>query len=257
MSEDLCALLAAQLGKLFSCDITRRGHVRIRTPFLFPDGGVVYVFAVGKGSQLEITDFGEALGWLRLQTPMGRRSPKQTKLVEDTRLTLGVDLFKGQLFTRCADASRLADCVMRVGQAAVRVSDLWFTTRTRSIESITDEVEDFLTEQSIAIERAVRLPGRSGRNWLVDFQTKTPRRSSLVAVLSSGSAAAARRVTEHVVAEWYDLSHLKIGGPRLTFISLFDDTSDVWSDEDFRLLDPLSDIVRWSRPDEFLNLIAA
>lgn len=35
-----------------------------------------------------------------------------------------------------------------------------------------------------------------------------------------------------------------------TFVSLFDDTADVWADEDFRLVEPLSTVSRWSRPDE-------
>ncbi|AIA55747.1 hypothetical protein Acaty_c1888 [Acidithiobacillus caldus ATCC 51756] len=39
--------------------------------------------------------------------------------------------------------------------------------------------------------------------------------------------------------------------PRLTFVSLFDDTEDVWQDEDFRLVQDLSTVARWSRPDEF------
>ncbi|MEI7749169.1 MAG: hypothetical protein WCI81_08845 [Chlorobiaceae bacterium] len=37
--------------------------------------------------------------------------------------------------------------------------------------------------------------------------------------------------------------------------SLFDDTSDVWTDEDFKLVEPLSTISRWSRPDEFVNIL--
>jgi hypothetical protein len=36
----------------------------------------------------------------------------------------------------------------------------------------------------------------------------------------------------------------------LQFISLFDDTLDVLAPEDFRLVAELSEIVRWSNPDE-------
>ena len=34
-------------------------------------------------------------------------------------------------------------------------------------------------------------------------------------------------------------------------LSLFDDTVNVWGEEDFRLVESVSDICRWSRPDEF------
>lgn len=254
---DVYGLVKAQLSSMFSCSRTERGHVRVRTPFYFPDGGIVDVFVVERRGRIDVTDFGEALGWLRLQTVSGRRSPKQNKLVQDVCLTLGVECFKGQILARCESQDDLTRAVLRVAQAAVRVSDLWFTTRTRSVETVNDEVADMLEERAIAFERAVKLPGRSGRNWTVDFQTRTPGRTALVSVLSSGSRAAARKVTEHVVATWHDLSHMRLGGPKMSFVSLFDDTSDVWSDEDFRLVDDLSDVQYWSRPDELVDHLNA
>jgi hypothetical protein len=76
-------------------------------------------------------------------------------------------------------------------------------------------------------------------------------------VLSTGSRAAARGVAEHVLAAWYDLSHLKIGPQGLNFIALFDDTLDIWSAEDFKLVGDLSDVSFWSKPNEFLEKLAA
>lgn len=257
MSLDVCKVITTQLSALFVCAQTPRGPVRVRSPFFYPDGGVIDVFVVQRNGRLDVTDFGEGLGWLRLQTVSGRRSPKQSKLVQDVCLTLGVELFKGQLVTRCTSPDELAQAVVRLAQAVVRVSDLWFTTRARSVESMTDEVSDLLVERVVPFERSVKIAGRSGRNWTVDFQARTPERTSLVSVLSSGSKAAARRVTEHVVATWHDLSHLRVGGPQMSFVSLFDDTTDIWSDEDFRLVDDLSEVQLWSRPDEFIAYLRA
>jgi hypothetical protein len=76
-------------------------------------------------------------------------------------------------------------------------------------------------------------------------------------VLSTGSRAAARGVAEHVLAAWYDLSHLKIGPQGLSFLSLFDDTLDIWTIEDFKLVGDLSEVIFWSKPDEFLQKLAA
>jgi hypothetical protein len=151
----------------------------------------------------------------------------------------------------------LAVVVNRLSQAAIRVADLWFTTRTRAIETVTDEVEDLLREREVPFERSPTLVGRSGRKWRVDFQTRLPQQSSLVCVLATGSRAATRGVAEHVLATWYDLSNLRVGPEAFKFVSLFDDTVDVWSDEDFRLLEDLSEIARWSRPDELPGILAA
>jgi hypothetical protein len=84
-----------------------------------------------------------------------------------------------------------------------------------------------------------------------------PQKSSLVYVLSTGSRGAARGVAEHVLAGWYDLTSLHVGPEALQFVSLFDDTMDVWSAEDFNLLSDLSTIARWSQPEQFLQALAA
>jgi len=243
-------MLQDGLGAMFI--VAPKGNLfRIRTPFWYPDGGVVDIFVKDHGTTFTLTDLGEALGWLRMQTLANRRSPKQQKLIQDICTTQGVELFKGQLTLRCDDPERFSQAVIRISQAAVRVADLWFTARTRSVESMSDEVADLLQERTIAFERSVKLSGRSGRDWTVDFQTRTPEKSALVCVLATGSRAAARRISEHVVAAWHDLSHMKTGAQPLRFVSLFDDTSDVWADEDFRLVESVSDIHHWSRPDEF------
>jgi hypothetical protein len=129
--------------------------------------------------------------------------------------------------------------------------------RTRAVETVADEIGDWLAEKAIPFERDVTHPGRSGRIWKVDYQTHLPERTSLVFLLATGSRAAARRVTEHVVTGLYDLSHLKVVQPRLSFVSLFDDTEDVWQEEDFRLVEGLSRVARWSRPDEFEETLRA
>jgi hypothetical protein len=117
--------------------------------------------------------------------------------------------------------------------------------------------EELLQERQIPFSRGERLVGRSGRSWTIDFHTRTPTRSSLVCVLATGSKAAARPVTEHVLATWHDLSHMQAGPESLQLVSLFDDTTDVWAPEDFRLLETISSVARWSRPDEFGELVAA
>ena len=56
--------------------------------------------------------------------------------------------------------------VPRVAQAAVRVSDLWFTFKTRRVESITDEVADCLADKKLPFTRVEKLamPNRYNLN---------------------------------------------------------------------------------------------
>ncbi len=252
---NMCADLQRGLGELFSC--APHGEFQcIRTPYLYPDGDNIDLFVKANGDVASVSDLGETLRWLRTQTVSPRRSPKQNALIADACLTHGVELYKGMLLARCRPGDSLAEVTLRVAQACLRVSDLWFTFRTRAVESVTDEVADFLMERQFSFEHGAKLLGRSGRGWTVDFHVRVPAQSSLVYVLSTGSRSAARSVAEHVLAAWYDLSHLAAGPEALRFVSLFDDTADVWTPEDFRLVEPLSAVTRWSQPDEFAQVLA-
>ena len=254
-TADLCTDLQRGLGELFSC-APQGEFQRVRTPYLYPDGDNIDLFVKTDGEVISVSDLGETLRWLRSQTLSPRRSPKQNALIADACLTHGVELYKGMLLARCRAGDSLANVTMRVAQACLRVSDLWFTFRTRAVESVTDEVADFLSERQFNFEQGAKLAGRSGRGWTVDFHVRTPSRSSLVYVLSTGSRSAARSVAEHVLAAWYDLNNLSAGPEALRFVSLFDDTADVWTAEDFRLVEGLSTITRWSQPDEFAEVLA-
>lgn len=139
----VCEALKTDLGELFSC--TEQGaYQRIRTPYLYPDGDNIDLFcrAQDEGGVITVTDLAETTRWLRMQSVSPRRSPKQRQLIEDACLTHGVEFYRGMLQARCRPGDSLATVVTRVAQAALRVSDLWFTFRTRAVESVTDEVAD-------------------------------------------------------------------------------------------------------------------
>jgi hypothetical protein len=192
-----------------------------------------------------------------MQSLSPKRSIKQNKLLDDVRLNHGLEFYRGMLVARAKIGDNITAVFMRVAQGVLRASDLWFTMRTRAADSATDEVELYLAESGVKFERSQKLSGRSGKIWQPDFHVRATDHSSLVFVLSTGSRAAAKRVTEHVVAAWHDMSSLKLGPEALHFVSLFDDTMDVWSTEDFRLLDNLSEVARWSKPDEFIDTLVA
>ena len=256
-SVELCARLREGLPSLYECSPAPREAVRVRTPLLYPDGDIVDVFVTDRDGSYTLTDFGESLAWLRMQSVSSRRSPKQRSMIVDVCQTLGVELDRGQLTLRSIGSEALGEEVTRLAQAAVRVSDIWFTLRVRRADSTVDEVTEWLDERQIPFDRNVNQTGRSGHNWKLDFRTRAERQTSLIFLLSTGSRGAARRITERVAAGCMDLSHLRLGQPRLAFVSLFDDTLDVWREEDFSLVEELSEVARWSRPDEVEALLRA
>ena len=253
--NELCASIGRSLPAMFVCSPAPLEGVRVRTPMLYPDGGVVDVFILERGSDYLVTDFGDTLGWLGIQSASQQRSPKQQMLIRDVCQTLNIELRQDQLVISSVQRATLGESVMRLAQAAVRVSDLWFTFRSQSFQTTADEVDEWLREKQISFQRRVTKQGRSERQWTVDFETKIDDRTSLVFLLSTGSRGAVHRLTEHVVTGCMDLNHLRATQSSLAFISLFDDTLDVWLPEDFNLVKEISEVGLWSRPDEFELLL--
>ena len=193
--------LQREIGALFT--YSEHGEFqRIRTPYLYPDGDYIDLFCKVVDDVVTVSDLAETTGWLRMQSLAMRRSPKQRRLMEDTCVTHGVELYRGMLQARCRRGDELAAVVTRVAQAALRVSDLWFTFRAQVVQSITDEVADFLEDCELGFERSERLAGRSGRGWMVDFHVRAESGSGAEHRESGG----AHRVSEHVLAAWHDLS---------------------------------------------------
>ena len=185
-SDDICNDLQNTIGELFTC--TEHGeYQRIRTPYLYPDGDNIDLFCKSDGRFVTVTDLAETTGWLRSQSISPIRSRKQKELIEDACVTHGVEFYRGMLLARHHPGEELAPVITRVAQAALRVSDLWFTFRTRTAESITDEVADHLRECELPFARSEKLAGRSGRGWTVDFHVRVPDRSCLVNVLTTGN----------------------------------------------------------------------
>jgi hypothetical protein len=129
--RDLQTLLSQGIGPMFQ--VEPRGELtRVRTPFSYPDGGVVDLFVKQNDGSFTLTDLGESLGWLRMQSRSMQRSAKQQHLVQDVCLTQGVELFKGQLTLRVSERAELPRAIVRLGQAVVRVADLAFCVASPS-----------------------------------------------------------------------------------------------------------------------------
>ena len=90
-AANICAEIEQGMGALFSCT-PHRDDCRIRTPYLYPDGDNIDLFCKQDGDVTTVSDLGETLRWLRMQTLSPRRSPKQNALIADACLTHGVEL---------------------------------------------------------------------------------------------------------------------------------------------------------------------
>ena len=123
-SDKLCATLRKTLPSRFECSPAPQEGVRVRTPLMYPDGGIVDVFVLKRGNGYIVTDFGDALGWLRMQSVNAQPSLQQNLMIKEICHTLDIELHSGQLVLRSGVDDTLEKAVLRIAQAVVRVSDV-------------------------------------------------------------------------------------------------------------------------------------
>lgn len=81
------------------------------------------VFVLERGSNYTVTDFGDALGWMKLQSISRRHSRRQEALVQDLCRTLRIELIHDQLILGTVPEDALEAAVSCIAQAVVQISD--------------------------------------------------------------------------------------------------------------------------------------
>ena len=249
-TEEVRHAVHAALDGIFQCDKAPMEGVRLRTPFTYPDGDVIDVFVLERGSRYVVTDFGEALGWLKTQTPTGAISASQRHLVDGIARSIGIEISQGQAQLTCDAAGELVDAVHAIVQAAIRIADLSILFKHHAPKLIAEEVSEWLDQQNLPHQKKVKAQGLSGDQWTVDFQVGAKESCSLVFLLSTASRSVAKQRVEHTVTACYDLSRVPMSDQLGSLVTLFDDSADVWRESDFDLLRDLATPLFWSNQEE-------
>ena len=126
---DLQAALRTGLPPLFEFepDPMPDGSIALLTPFVCNDGTTPYIFMSEQdGGGYVLSDGCEMLAGLSQRTGSRGLSPEQRNVLDEIcRDTPGLELKHGELKMRCKYPEELAGVVLRLGQAMLRVSDLW------------------------------------------------------------------------------------------------------------------------------------
>jgi hypothetical protein len=234
-----------------------RGHVRIETGFLYPDGSSIEFYLVQERPllpEVKLTDLGQTLAWLLTVQVRPWLSKKRQAFLEDTIRIYDVRQNGGALECALPNLQALPGAIIRLGQACMRVADLTFTRRTALQTAFSEEVEEVLADWDLPYEPNAELAGRYGRSVRVDYLVVGTRTRSAVMTLASGSASQAHNLANEIFRRWYDLAIPTRPEQRVT---LFDDSKDVYRDDDLRRLGDLSQVVAISDRTTTHDLLAA
>ena len=102
------------------------GSLALITPFVCEDGTTPYIFVAEQDGGYILSDGCEMLGGLWQRSGEDLSSKQRHVLEKICRATPGLERNRGELTMRCDTPEELADVVLRLGQAMLRVSDLWF-----------------------------------------------------------------------------------------------------------------------------------
>lgn len=239
----------ATLEEGFSC-ISSDDRLRIITPYLYPDNDLIEIFVEEELSgQVRATDLGETLRHLHARGFDPFESPKRKFMVETIASRVGVDVLRGQL-TKTGDISQLGDLFLDVIIAARGMSDLIYTSKTFEPATFLEEVEQFLNLNQLPVQPKVKLPGISGRVYVVHFKVTIG--PHFVQALSPLAVAGLKPKVDATVRMWVDCNHELTREQKVT---LLNDVDFQWKPYDVSLLDRLSAVHYWTKKESLVGTL--
>ena len=199
-------------------DLIKNSHVRMETGFLYPDGSSVDIFIKNdhdlfKNIDVVLTDFGNSISWLNMIGIDPFKSQKKSGILKNIFETYGIREEGGCLECRI-NIDSVAEGIVRLGQACLRVADLSYTVRFAPQSLFAEEVEEVLDESGLAYERNAKILGRARNMVKVDFKVRGPRTESALMLLpaETRSETAAHQKAAHVFFGF--IRFAKLAGPK-------------------------------------------
>jgi hypothetical protein len=243
-------------------DLLPRGHIRVQTGFLYPDGANIDVFVVNDPNApllppTRLSDLGQTTAFLLNHEVRPWTSSKRRIQLQEAVSLYDVQLNGGALDRRIQNTGDdLRTGIVLLGQACVRMSDLLFTRRLQLQNAFNDDVEEFLADADLDYQPAVTLDGRFGPV-AIDFLVRGRTTTSAVMTLFSRLPAAAHPASNEVFRKAHDIH---AAGRSEQCVTLLDDSVDVsrvYRDEDLRRIETYSTIVPFSDRTATRTLLAA
>ncbi len=257
IDPDVIAKLVVGHGLILDTVRLEKGHMRLETAFTYPDGSQVDVFVADEGPLIpmrRLTDFGNTSAWLLDLQVKPWLSSKRKQLLEQALASLGVRQNGGALDLEIPGPEALMDGVVRLSQACIRMADLHYTRRSSLTAPMGETLEDIFNDSELVYESDPDFTGRFGKPVKVDYCVHGARKTSLVMAIATANASVAHAKANEVLRVWYDLDMPERTEAR---VSIFDDSVDVYREEDLARLRDFSDLLPLSDRRGIRDLLAA
>lgn len=244
-------------------DTVPKGHIRIETGFLYPDGSSIDVFlqqetGFPEFAMPKLTDFGNTWSWLQNLEMKPNRSPAQ-KLYFSRILELYRCTFEGAAIEhRIESLDNISTGIIQIGQACLRTADLVYSKRFRPQSDFNQSVEEVIADTSLEYDTSAEISLRNGNVVKVDFKIYGTKLETAVQTLASGNSYYAHHKAVEINARWDDLRELsdwtETKGQCLT---VFDDSSAVYDNKDLSRLERKSVLLPISDTEAINSILKA
>jgi hypothetical protein len=238
--------LQTHLANEIVCEVIATEDQRLGclTPLDYPSGDGIMVWIEDRYDGLMVTDYGESLTEL-----IGHPSQDHKALLDEaTAICRRLDLeFRSGRIVTIANHEGVGDAIWRIATAAAQVAQMsvdFHPQRRHREQSFLYEIEDALRQRKLPVERERRLAGRSGHKHRASLYV--PDREIIVEPV--GGTGNWNQIST-VYAKFGDLS--RANGFRL--YSVVDDREGALKDDLANLLVQVSDVIDWTRRDEWLG----
>jgi len=117
--------------------------ITINTPYEYPDGDEIDLFLI-TNNKLILSDMGESIRHLMSYNINIKESKRRISIIEDIIRNSYVKYFKDEFYIELKDIKELSSASIELAQTIIRISDLLFTIKGRTIATFEEEVKDFL-----------------------------------------------------------------------------------------------------------------
>lgn len=203
---------ALKNNALISCvDTVPKGHIRIETGFLYPDGAFIDVFLEQQNGipnlhKPKLTDFGGTWSWLQNLDLKPTKTKSTQKHYERVLEIYGCTQAGAAIERELNSLDEIQYGIIDLAQACLRTADLIYTKRQVSQNQFEEEVEDIIADMTLEYEPKYGITGKNGNIIQVDFRVRGHHRESAILTLGSSRqvSAAHQRATE-INMRWDDI----------------------------------------------------
>jgi hypothetical protein len=251
--EELLAAYFDAMKTGSSCKKMPNGRLSIVMPFLYPDHDNVEIFVRDKTDSVVVSDLGETMR--RLDTIGMDVQASGTFAYQADRIASGfqVGIKKGILFKE-GSPQEIGSLVFDVVSACMAIGGLAYRGRGYLPLTFAEEVTKLLKVNDFDFEEKHPLLGNTGTRYHADFKVMSHNgnRVSYVHTLAARTPGGTSKWVDHTYRMWRDII---TSGTVVRKVSLISDDGTKVKEEDIKLLQTESDVLRWSDQQGFVAFL--